>query len=284
MKEPKFINGLSRIYSDYDGFIIDLWGVLHDGTEAYPKAIETLKNLKNSGKKIVLLSNAPRRSFVAKQTLERLGFKAEYYNKVITSGEVTFEYVRDNDFGDKYFYIGPEKDRNILDGLNLKEVTQASEAGFAVVTGFDGFHSTFEEKKAQIDEALQAGLILLCANPDFKVVKQTGEVQICAGLIAEYYEKNGGKVLYFGKPYEAVYKKSIGVLGVSDPQKILCIGDAIHTDITGGNNFGADTLFVAGGIHKNELVKSDYLDLTKFKEICDDGANYPTYVIKEFFW
>lgn len=284
MKEPEFINGLSKVTDKYSCYIIDLWGVLHDGITAYPKALETLKNLKEAGKKIVLLSNAPRRSFKAKAVLDELGFKQEYYDEVITSGEITFNYIKNSDLGKKYFYIGPEKDRNILDGLELEEVSKARQADYAIVTGFDGFHSTFEEKKGQVDDALGANLTLICANPDFKVVKQTGEIQLCAGMIAEYYEKNGGKVIYFGKPYEAAYLECEKILNPKNRKDVLCIGDSIHTDIAGGNNFGADTLFVANGIHRGEFVENDYLNLTKFKEACDNGVNFPTYIIKEFFW
>lgn len=284
MQEPEFINGLSRITDKYSCYIIDLWGVLHDGITAYPKALETLKNLKEEGKKIVLLSNAPRRSSKAKEVLDRLGFERELYDEIITSGEITFNYVKNSNLGNKYFYIGPEKDRGIFDGLDMQETENASEAGFAIVTGFEGFNSVFEEKKKQTDEALKAGLTLICANPDLKVVNQAGETQICAGMVAEYYEKNGGKVIYFGKPYEAAYLECEKILNPKNRKDILCIGDSIHTDIAGGNNFGADTLFIANGIHKGEFVTNDFLNLTKFKEACDNGNNFPTYIIKEFFW
>ncbi|MDX1948967.1 MAG: TIGR01459 family HAD-type hydrolase [Rickettsiales bacterium] len=289
-QEPKFINGLSAVYNNYDGFIIDLWGVLHDGTSAYPKALEMLKNLKNSGKKITLLSNAPRRSFMAKKNLDRLGFTEDLYDFLITSGEITFEFVKQNNLGKNYFYIGPDKDRDILEGLNVTEVSNANEAEFALATGFEGFGSVFEEKKNQVDEALKAGLKLLCANPDFKVVKQTGEEQICSGLIAKYYEENGGRVIYFGKPYISAYQKCFELMNINlelnskIKNKVLCIGDSIHTDILGANNCNSSGLFVAGGIHKQDFVEDGYLNLTKMADLCNVHHAQPTYIIKEFFW
>ena len=147
------INNLSQIVENFDYFIVDLWGVLHDGTSAYPYSVECLKKLKELNKKIILLSNAPRRSFKAKDVLDKLSFKEEYYDKLITSGEVTYDYVKEiyPEFS-KYIYIGPEKDRDLLDNLNMTEVHIAKEADFAVATGFEGFGSVFEEKQKELDE------------------------------------------------------------------------------------------------------------------------------------
>ncbi len=289
-EEPRFINGISAVYNDYDGFIIDLWGVLHDGSNPYPKAIETIKNLKNSGKKIILLSNAPRRAFMAKKNLERLGFYKDFYDYLITSGEITFDYVKNNNLGKNYFYIGPDKDRDILDGLNLTEFENAKKADFAIVTGFEGFGSLFSEKQQEVDEALSANLTLLCANPDFKVVKQSGEEQICAGLIGKYYEEKGGNVIYFGKPYISAYQKCFELMNInlelnsSTKNKVLCIGDSIHTDILGASNSNSDSVFVAGGIHKQDLVEDGYMNLSKLADYCEKYQTQPTYIIKEFFW
>ena len=56
----KLIKGLSEIQSKYDAFFIDLWGVVHNGIQLYPSAIDVLKNLNQLDKRFVLLSNAPR--------------------------------------------------------------------------------------------------------------------------------------------------------------------------------------------------------------------------------
>lgn len=279
----KLINSVREICEDYDYFIIDLWGVLHDGITPYPHAVETLKYIKSKDKKIALLSNAPRRSFKAKQVLENLGFAEEYYDILLTSGEATQEYtVKNYPEKSKYFYIGPEKDRDILEETSHKEVLDAKEADFAIITGFEGFGSVLEEKKIFADKALEAGLTLLCANPDRLVIRQTGEEQICAGLIGEYYAQQGGEVIFFGKPYDYVYDCLLKEFDIKDTSKILCIGDSFHTDIKGANKIGADSLLSAIGIHSREILQDGCINFEEVQKAAEKEGSKATYIIKEF--
>jgi HAD superfamily hydrolase (TIGR01459 family) len=281
----KIISGLNSIYKQYDYFIIDLWGVLHDGHAPYKHSIDALLKLKSSGKKIMLLSNAPRRSLKAEKVLDKLGFNKEMYDNLLTSGEVTYEYVKNNNnLGKNYIYIGPKKDKDIFDGLDLNIVEKAENADFAIATGFEDFGSVFSEKQNQIDDCLNNNLLLLVANPDKKVVKQTGEVQICAGLIGDYYKQNGGEVIYFGKPYNNVYSRCLEFFKASDTSKILCVGDALHTDVAGANAIGADSLFVAGGIHNSEIFENQKINKHKLEELCIKENEIPVYTIDEFKW
>lgn len=281
----KIINGISEIYQNYDYFIIDLWGVLHDGHAPYSGAIAALKNLKDNNKKIVLLSNAPRRAIKAETILENLGFKKDSYHLLITSGEVTFNYVKNNpEIGKKYLYIGPEKDRHILDGLNLQEVENASQADFAIATGFEDFGSLFEEKKHFLDDALAHKLPLLVANPDRLVVKQTGETYICAGLMGEYYSEKGGKIIPFGKPYRNAYEGCLKFFGTEETSKILCIGDSLHTDVGGANNIGSASLFISGGIHKKDVIKDGIVDVNQLQKLIDKEKEKPSFVADKFRW
>jgi len=147
MFNTSIINGISEITDDFTYYIIDLWGVLHDGTKAYPNALAAAKFLKEKNKKVILLSNAPRRSIKAVYKLNELGFTEGLYNHILTSGEVTFNYVKNEAKGRKYIYIGPEKDRDLLNGAGKIEVQKAEDADFAVATGFEGFGSIFAEKQ-----------------------------------------------------------------------------------------------------------------------------------------
>ena len=58
---PRLLNGLSELAPDIDGFVLDLWGVMHDGVQPYPGAIDCLEQIQKAGKRAVFLSNAPRR-------------------------------------------------------------------------------------------------------------------------------------------------------------------------------------------------------------------------------
>jgi len=286
----RFINGISEIVDKHDFFIIDLWGVLHDGHDPYPGAINALKNIKAKGKKIILLSNAPRRSSKAKAILEKMGFSSNLYDMILTSGDVTFEYVKEvYAKGTKYYYIGPDKDRDLLEGLGMVEIAKPHGAEFAIATGFEGFGSVFSEKKHQLDLALKESITLLVANPDKKVVKQTGEEQICSGLMGEYYTQHGGRTLYFGKPHSNAYKKCLEFFGVNensklDCKRILCIGDSLHTDIVGANKIHAGSVFVAGGIYKNELYENGRINENNLRRLIETDKEKPEYFTNQFHW
>jgi HAD superfamily hydrolase (TIGR01459 family) len=251
-----FYEDISFIDQGIKGLIVDLWGVIHDGQQPYPNVIPALEQFKNTGKKVLFLSNAPRRAYKAEEALANLGIGASLYDMVLTSGEVTYNYLKDNpSIGKKYIYIGPEKDRDITDGLPLEMVEKAADADFALVTGFDKDDSTLEEKLPQIEDCLAFHLPLICANPDLEVVRQNGTRMLCAGVIAEYYAAQGGEVTFFGKPYPEVYKQALALLEL-EAKDVLAIGDSLETDIKGANDAGVFSVLATSGILAEKLFIS----------------------------
>ncbi|MBL6664499.1 MAG: TIGR01459 family HAD-type hydrolase [Rickettsiales bacterium] len=285
----QYINNLNEISSNYQYYIFDVWGVVHDGQSAYEGSIKTIKDLRSQNKKICFLSNAPRRAFKVENVLQKFGVTPDLYDFVMSSGEATYLHLQDNQnnnyqkYGQKYFYIGPQKDIDLLDGLNYHITNNANEASFALTTGFDGDNSTIEEKLPQINEAIQNNLPLICVNPDVIVVRQNGTEMLCAGVIAKEYSKLGGKVQYFGKPYEEVYKTTCKLFNQDiNKTDILAIGDGLETDIKGANNFGINNLLLTGGILSNKIdnnLDSSQL-MTKLKEICEGYQTYSSYITK----
>lgn len=283
----EFYSNLKEISKNYTHLIFDVWGVIHDGTKAYDGVIDVIKDLHNAGKKICFLSNAPRRAVKVEEVLAKYGVTRNLYDFILTSGEATHFDLEQNqknnfeNFGKNYFYIGPKKDIDLLDDLQYNRVDQASQADVAIATGFDHEHSKPEEKLPQIREALQNNLPLICVNPDLIVVKQNGHEMICAGIIAQEYERNHGKVYYYGKPYLEVYNIAYKLLGQPDKAKILAIGDGLETDIKGAYDFGIASALVTGGILCNKLgvCYGEQANSKKVKEICEDYQIYPDYVI-----
>ena len=289
-----FQKNLLEISKNYDYFIFDIWGVIHDGTNAYPGVLDSIAHLKSLGKKICFLSNAPRRASKVAVLLRKFGIDENLYDFIITSGEATYLYLQQNhgkNIADlhkensvnnyHYYYIGPKKDADLLDGLKYHENADATHADFAVATGFDDGNYNIAEKLPQLKTALQNNLTMICVNPDLIVVKQSGEEMLCAGVLALEYQKMGGKVLYFGKPFALVYEQVFQLFGVTDKAKILAIGDGIETDILGANRQGIDSALIAGGILASELkIKHGELpDAILMQEICDKYKSYPTFVI-----
>ena len=282
-----FKNSVIELAENYDYFILDIWGVIHDGNSAYPLVIEHLEILRKLGKKICLLSNAPRRSYKIKAVLEKLKISAALYDFIVTSGEVVYEFLEKNQqnnfsqFGKNYYYIGPQKDLDLLAELGYARVDDASGANFLLATGFDDDDSKKEEKLSQLREGLENNLIMICPNPDLIVVRKNGQEMFCAGILAQQYKEMGGEVVYFGKPYNQVYKKVFELFSIKDKTKLIAIGDGIETDILGANNNQIASALVSGGILSNQL-KINYGQLAnenEIRKICEQYKIFPQFIL-----
>ncbi len=260
----------------YDAFFIDLWGVLHDGTALYDGAIETLKELRRHHKKIVLISNAPRKTEKVLETLERLGITDSYYDTLITSGQAAHDMLaRSNQWGLHYYYLGPSKDEDVIADLPYEKTDIAAHAAFVLNAGFEQDFQSTDDILPTLNRLLKARLPLICINPDMEVVKQDGTRMWCAGWVARRYEEMGGSVTYVGKPYPLVYETAFAASGIA-PARTLAIGDNLLTDIMGANHAGIDSLLITGGILKSE--HGTIPDDVSLQSLCDQAGAQPTFV------
>lgn len=249
------IRGLSSLAGRYDGFIVDLWGVLHDGEAAYPGTVATLEALKAAGKRVLLLSNAPRRASLLVQQMARMGIVPELYDHVLSSGEAVHQALarRTDPFyvalGHRYFHLGPPHDDVLLAGLDYQSV-DIETADFILDTGPWDIDATVEDSLAVMEVGIARGLPMVCANPD-RVVIHLGRPMICAGAIAARYVDMGGSVSWRGKPDPVIYDHALALLG-TERSRTLCIGDGMPTDIRGAVTAGMDSVLVTRGIHAEE--------------------------------
>lgn len=250
---------LAAILEEYDSFIVDLWGVVHDGSALYPGVAEVLAYLYEQKKPVVFLSNAPRVSAKAQATLDKLSIAREHYVEVVTSGQVAHDGLKRSKEFSRYYYLGPGKDEDILADLPAYKKVGAEEAEFVLNTGYEADFQPHEEVIPTLEKLLARQLPLLCVNPDMEVVKQDGTRMLCAGALAAEYARLGGKVTYVGKPYEEVYEVCKALLNAKN---ILAIGDNPDTDIEGARRIGLDSLLITGGI------------LAKRGEFTPKGATY----------
>lgn len=282
----KLINSIKDI-DTYDYFIFDIWGVIHDGINAYPTAQESIKYLNSIGKKICFLSNAPRRNFIVEEVLEKFSINKDLYQFVMTSGEALHNYMKKNQqqnynkYNKNYYYIGPDKDIDLLSDLNYNINNNISKCDFALATGFPEDPGNINQVMPILEECKKSNLTILCANPDLKVVRQDGSEMNCAGLIGKTYEDMGCKVEYFGKPYSYVYKITCNLLNNVEKNNIIAIGDGIDTDIKGANINNIDSLLLTGGLLSNDLNIKYWQnpDMTILKNICHTNKVMPNYVI-----
>lgn len=284
MNNPVFLSGLNKIYSKFDIFFVDLWGVVHNGIECYSEALKVLKNIKKN-KKIILISNAPRPSNNVQKFLNKIKFKRKLYNLLITSGDSTRHYLKALSKNKSFYHLGPKRDKSLFMDLGLKK-SSINNADFVVCTGVNNNKDNLSKYISTLKKIKKKNLKMICANPDL-IVHRGNRTEYCAGSIAKLYEKMGGKVKYFGKPYKYFYKYIYDLIKKKyrkniNKKKILVIGDNLNTDILGSNNFKVKNLFIAGGIHKSEWNKKK-INLAKFviKKNKDFKINY---FQKELIW
>jgi len=263
----QFLKGIAPLAERYDVFVVDLWGTLHDGVRPYPGAIKALERLVAAGKRVALLSNAPRRSALAEATLARMGFAPHLYAQLLTSGEAVHAALRDRPdpwharLYSPCWHLGPARDRSIFEGLDLEVIGRPETAGFCVATGVDLDEETVEDYRPVLDRGLELRVPMICANPDI-VVPVGPRMVICAGAFAKYYSERGGDVFWHGKPHKPIYTRLFAALealgGAIDLARTIAIGDGLPTDILGARNAGIASALVLGGIH-SAAVKLNWL-------------------------
>ena len=217
----------------YNIFFFDLYGVIHNGVHLFPNILNILRNLKKLNKIVVFISNAPRKSIKIKKFLKSIGLRKNLYFDVVSSGDITYEEYLIKINRKKFYFIGARKDKNFCNGLKITEE--------------------------------------FCVNPDLEIIREKKK-EICAGALALQYEKLGGKVKYFGKPYKKIYQKTLEKIKVKNKKKIIAIGDSLRTDILGANNFGIDSALVLSGIHGN---------IKAIEKLCKKTNIYPKFLLNK---
>ena len=273
MKNCEKLNNLSDIDDHYDVFLIDLWGVIHNGIAAFDNVIPVLQSLKQKKKMVFFITNAPRRSFVISQQLEDFGIEQKLYDKIISSGELTWLSIKEKYQKKNCLIIGPPRDFHLVEGLDISVVDKDSNVDIILNTGPWGDDDCLENYKDLLNSLAKKKSHMICSNPDKTVVR--GEnFMICAGLLAEYYEKIGGKVEYYGKPYKQIYEHCFNFFEKKNT-RVLAIGDSLENDIKGANALNFDSLLITDGIHRevnnnNDVDKQKLDGLIKTKNIFPD--------------
>jgi HAD superfamily hydrolase (TIGR01459 family) len=272
------ITSLTDLLPLYDGFLIDLWGVVHDGSALYSGVKQSFAALNAANKRIVMLSNAPRRAKRSAEGLRALGIPKSSYHAMITSGEIAFAHISTHYAGKRFYFQGDEgnDDADILQGIPATRVMTLADAEVVLTIGHHYPFQPLSELYGELQEMRMLNLPMVCANPDREVVKMDGTVYPCAGEIAEHYAHIGGDVTFIGKPYATVYDAAVEALGLNARARILAIGDNPLTDIRGGRSYGIDTLLITGGVLRGCTTHAEMLARL------EETGDIPTYCCTRF--
>jgi len=284
------IEGLAEIAGDYDLFLIDQWGVLHDGETAHDGAADTLRALRRAGKKIIILSNSSKRLDFTAERMAAMGFDADCHDHFVTSGEQVWRALstRDEPFyvalGRRCFLFTWDNEKRLMEDLDLIEVETVAEADFILNIGMKSGLPDPSVYDPVLREAALRDLPMICANPDFVSITPEGNLSLCPGTTARRYEELGGRVDYRGKPHAPVYRECFSL--EPDCGRAVAIGDSLYHDIGGANGAEIDSVLIAGGIHANELAAGDGgpIDMDRLDALCRDEGQAPTHVMPLFRW
>lgn len=287
MKSIIILKSLSDIVNKYDTFIIDLWGVIHDGKKTYEHATDCINKLHKLNKKIILISNSSKSNLITINKLKKLGLNIQMFTKIITSGEVVFEELRSPTFewsknlGNKYYHLSNLLEKNKYKSFkefDKKLVDNISSADFIIASSANPEISVLEYVPF-LKKACERQLPFICLNPDYESVERNkyNQKSICMGSVGKLYEDFGGKVHILGKPSKYIYEKATESIDNFKKSRTLAIGDSISHDIAGAFNFGVKNVLITSGIH-SDVLKNKNLDLDKEIDKLSDFNIRPDYI------
>jgi HAD superfamily hydrolase (TIGR01459 family) len=277
----------SALAREYDVVLSDVWGVIHNGIAAHQHACDALVRMRAQGGIVILVTNAPRPNEVVARQLERLHVPRETYDAIVSSGDVTRSVIAQRR-GQSLCHLGPERDRSIFTGLDVR-FAPLETADYVVCSGLeDDETETPDDYRSRLEFMLSRNLFMVCGNPDV-VVERGSTLVYCAGAIADLYARMGGEVLYAGKPYPPIYDMALAKAESAGgrkiaPSRVLAIGDSVRTDLKGARTVGIDFLFVTSGIHAEELGSREEPDGAALLATFAAAGGMPKAVMRELTW
>ena len=290
----KFCEGISDISDSYAAFIIDQWGVLHDGVTVYDGVVECLEELRDRHKYVIILSNSGKRAEANQKRLTSLGVPPDLYDILITSGEVTWQGLHSQsdgyfkNIGKKCILISRGGDRTIVDGLDVAVVENPKDADFLIISGADSPEKTLEDYEPLLRESARYNLKAICANPDSLGVMGGNNI-MGPGTLAARYRDFGGVVEYIGKPHHPIFQHCIKILQEREiyPGQTVMVGDTMAHDILGGAMANIDTCLVRCGLHASVFAHcKTSMDMDKSLDILVRQYNdtRPKYMVDRLVW
>ncbi len=270
---------LAALAPQFDAFFVDQFGVLLNGSGAYPQAAQSLSALAKMGKQVILLSNSGKRATPNIDRLTRLGFERSSFTTVMSSGEAAHAHIASRIGQDiapnaAVWVHSRDGDMSSVQGLNLTPVADASDAALLMITASRADVYDLAQYRSWLAPAARRQIPAFCTNPDMEMLTPKGK-RFGAGAIAELYQSLGGTVEWVGKPFPLIYKMAEQALTPTpQPPRILCIGDSPAHDIAGGQTAGFATALVRTGLHAD---LSDQMLLQNCKETA-----MPDYIIPDF--
>jgi len=271
------LSGLSKVASEYDAIFCDVWGVIHNGREAFAEACVALKKFRETRGSVVLITNAPVPKDRVTRLFPKFGVPMDCFDDVIASGDATRNELKRVAPGPVY-RIGLDEDFGTYAGLPLEFSDDPDVAKVVCCTSLREYPDGKPEPyRDELKRLAAKGLPMICANPDV-VFRQGDKLIWSAGSLAKIYIEEGGQVISPGKPDEPIYRlafeRAAELAGREiAPGRVLAIGDGPATDVLGANRQGIDALFIGGGIHGHAMESGEGFLASATKILAADGVS-----------
>ncbi len=294
---PTLLSGLSAVVARYDGYLLDQYGVLHDGRAPYPGVLDCLERLRAAGRRVLVLTNSGKRAAPNRERLARIGIAPELYDELLSSGELVRDYLAGHAEAlraDRHrpaagplrcLLLGAATAPDLLDGLEVATVGRVEEADFLLLASLGDPPPPAAAFDPLLRAAAGRGLTLVCANPDLEGITPQGR-QIAPGTIALRYRDLGGPVVMLGKPHPFVYRRALARLRPLPPARVLAVGDSLAHDVAGAHAVGLDSLLILEGLHGEELAGDGGRagPEAALRRLAAAHGAAPTYALARFAW
>lgn len=283
------LSGLRALRPRFEGFLVDLWGVVHDGERLFDGVTEALAALADGGARLCFVSNSSKRGEVLAQHLVEMGISREHFVDVVSSGDVTRRALLDRD--PAVFAALPEAPRVLhlghptfvpwLFDLPFRFVEALEDAELVVSTGTVPDRAALDALQSRLSPLAERSVPMVCTNPD-RLVGGPAGVHLAPGAVAHAYAERGGSVFFYGKPHAPIYRAALARLGV-ESSRVVGLGDMLDTDVRGARDAGLTAVLVAGsGVHADDLRGDDAH--AKLCALCTKHEATPDFVLEHFRW
>lgn len=248
------IASIKTVARDFDLFLIDQFGVLHDGSKPFEGAIDLLRWLRAQGKPVVLLTNSAKSAEANSERLALLGIPRDLFDRVLTSGDVARRNIASGRLaapfrpGARVLVVGREGDDYELAAAGLQPVRPGESCDFVLFAGSSAPEVSMAAYRRQFEPLAEASVPGLCCNPDLTMLTPSGPQPGC-GALAQLYRELGGSILAVGKPEVAFFEAARKLFDPTLRGRTLVIGDSLDHDILGGRRAGFRTALVRTGVH-----------------------------------
>ena len=291
MKATDCLRGMADAIDRYDALLLDQWGVLHDGAQPYPGAVDCLERLRLAGKTVVILSNSGRSGEENARFLVRMGVERGLFGEVVSAGDDARDAILNSaepfyrSLGRRCLVLARERDAHLADGLGLEVVTDVEHAEFLFALSIDAPRQSVRGWEPVLIRAAARGLPMVCGNPDLAQVTPSGTLLEATGLLAVRYAELGGAVRSHGKPSPRIYQTCLRRL-TCPRERIVAVGDSLQHDVLGARGVGLASILVAGGVHRGTLgiTFGESPDPTRCAALFAQAGAVPDHLVPSFRW